>query len=177
MIDFKINDKGDISLSDHKSIIKPFKINFTSGQFPKLRLRFKTNMEYEKDTDQRFQIHFKTDFSKRKRTKKVDVVRSKEERSQSIAIRLKTELNELQNFFTDFGSELNKLRHKDLLNNTNHELIREYVERAVSDIIGYNSGIIISVDRVTEDTGNFKLETLKISLIDSNGEIIYTYMI
>ena len=69
------------------------------------------------------------------------------------------------------------MRHQDLINTANHERIREYVENAVLDIIGYNSGVTISVDRVSNDPGNFKLETLKISLIDPSGEIIYTYTI
>lgn len=177
MIDFKINEQGDIELFNYKPIIKPFKIDFYSGQFPKFKISFRTNMQNETNKTDKFTINFKTDFKDRTKYKGVSVVRGKGEKAQSIAIRLKTELNELQNFFSDFGSELNRMRHQDLINTANHERIREYVENAVLDIIGYNSGVTISVDRVSNDPGNFKLETLKISLIDPSGEIIYTYTI
>lgn len=176
MIDFKINDQGDISLSDQNKIIKPFKINFSGGQFPKFKIDFRTNINHEISKNGKFKINFTTNFDDRTLYKKVDVVRDKEEQAQSIAIRLKTELGELQNFFSDFGCEINRMRHQDLLTPANHERIREYVENAISDILNYND-VTVSVDRLTSEPGNFRLETLKISIYGSDGEIIYIYTI
>jgi hypothetical protein len=39
MIDFKIDDRGDISLSQQEKI-SPFKISFTTADHPKLRITF-----------------------------------------------------------------------------------------------------------------------------------------
>lgn len=177
MIDFKINDKGDISLREQEAI-KPFKIDFNSGRFPKFKLFFRVRSSSHSNNSnlKNFKIDFSTDFKYKNQNKYIDVVRDKEERSQSIAIRLKTELNELQNFFNDFGCELARMRHQDLINPKNHERIREYVEQAITDIIGYNEATV-RVDRLIPDSGNFKLETLKITIVGNDGKIIYTFTI
>jgi hypothetical protein len=175
MIDFKIDDKGDICLSEQEKI-SPFKVSFVTAERPKLRITFNTRTKQRSKKSNRLSISFKTNFDRRNDYKKVDAVRNNEEKAQSIAIRLKTELNELQNFFNDFGSELNRLKHTDLLNTKNHSRIIEYVESAIRDIVSSND-VKISIDRLVENTGNFGLETLKISIFDDNGEIIYTHTI
>lgn len=177
MIDFKLNELGDIELEEQKKI-KPFKMSFTtSPDHKKFRIKFKTRTFQKPKSKKGLKINFYTDLNNTdKNTKKVSIVRDGEELSQSIAIRLKTELNELQNFFADFGSELSRMRHQDLLLKSNHNRITEYVENAVSDILGKQE-FNISIDRPTDAEGNFKLETLKIAISDNNGKIIYTYTI
>lgn len=176
MIDFKINEQGDMSLKEQFRI-KPFKINFTKGDFPKFKLFFRTNAANNTNPElKNFKVDFSTNFDDKTKYKCVDVVRGTEERSQSIAIRLKTELNELQNFFNDFGCELARMRHQDLINPKNHERIREYVENSITDIIGYNEATV-RVDRLIPDAGNFKFETLKITIVGNDGKIIYTFTI
>jgi len=179
MIDFKIDSIGDISLVN--SIKFPiFKINFSISELPQFKINFRTmtKQRYESKDNNRLKINFQT-YNKNPENitnQEIAVVKDAEEKAQSIAIRLKTELNELQNFFNDFGSELNKMRHTDLISTKNHERIREYVEKAVSDIINADD-ITVNVERLTLEPGNFKLETLKISISDTNGKIIYTYTI
>ena len=68
------------------------------------------------------------------------------------------------------------MRHQDLINPKNHERIREYVENSITDIIGYNEATV-RVDRLIPDAGNFKFETLKITIIGNDGKIIYTFTI
>lgn len=177
MIDFKINDIGDISLKEQETI-KPFRIDFNSGKSPKFKLFFRVrSSSHSKYSNlENFKIDFSTNFKYKNQNKYVETVRGTEEKSQSIAIRLKTELNELQNFFNDFGCELARMRHQDLINPKNHERIREYVEQAITDIIGYNEATV-RVDRLVPDNGNFKFETLKITIIGNDGRIIYTFTI
>ena len=79
-----------------------------------------------------------------------------------IAIRLKTELGELDDLYYNFGSELVDLRHKDLLNDTYWSKLEEKVKAAISDIVLYaESSVIIS--RV-EGEGSYKNTTLSISI-------------
>lgn len=177
MIDFKINEIGDIVLGEEEQVQKPLKIKFSIDQMPKLKIDFrtKTKQRHKQKNDGSFKINFK--IGKNETTyKKIETVKNNAELAQSIAIRLKTELNELQNFFSDFGSELSRMRHKDLLNSKYNDKIREYVEYAIKDILS-SRNVSISVDRVVDDESNFGLETLKITIFDSDGNIIYLHTI
>lgn len=106
----------------------------------------------------------------------VPTVKNNEEVSQSLAIRLKTELGELQDFFAEFGSELSRMRHTDLLNSKNHERIKSYITKAISDIL-LSDEAVIKIERIKPMEGNFTMETLKISIQDQNGKNLYTYVI
>lgn len=174
MIDFKINDIGDISLEEQKEN-QPLKISFSTSKTQKnLRINLRTQTKKtHKEKRNALRLDFKTtDFISRNKNK-VSTVSGDEEKSQSIAIRLKTELNELQDFFYDFGSELNKMRHKDLNRIENIDKVRDYVENAIRDIVK-NTPVQIIVEKSDKKDGNFKLETLKITICETNGKVIYS---
>lgn len=177
MIDFAINDIGDLSVEDQNEYNR-FKVNFSSSEdYPKLKINFdaktpiiehKSALKIDFITGERFE---------RSKKKRIKTVRNTAERGQSIAIRLKTELGELQDFFSDFGSELNRIRHTDIkLTESKKNLITDYVKQAISDIFA-TTEVNVNVERVDSNSGNFKLETLKITISTNDGEIIYTYNI
>ena len=165
MIDFKLDDKGDLIISSPEEYDR-FRINFVTGEFPKLRIVFKGEAEEKIAPESIFCMRFYTDENEREHAKIIETVKKDEEKAQSIAIRLKTELNELNSFYYDFGSELVDFRHLDLLNDTYWSKIEEKVKTAIQDIIPYDESSV-TIERVYED-GNFKTETLYIT-IEGNG--------
>lgn len=165
MIDFKLNDKGDLIIGSPEEYDR-FRINFVTGEFPKLRIVFKGETEEKIAPESIFCLRFYVDENEREHAKILETVKKDEEKAQSIAIRLKTELNELNSFYYDFGSELVDFRHLDLLNDTYWSKIEEKVKTAIQDIIPYDESSV-AINRVYED-GNFKIETLCIT-IEGNG--------
>ena len=178
MIDFAINDSGDISLEEQNETAERFKVNFsTSDYLPKMRIKFKARTFKKKKRSGAFKINFYTDDGYKSYGKRIRTVREDSEKAQSIAIRLKTELGELQDFFSDFGSELNKLRHEDIqLTDSKKSMIIGYVESAITDIF-QGTPINVNVERLETGNSNFKLETLKITISTTSGKTIYTYTI
>lgn len=171
MIDFKLNDKGDIIIGRPKEFDR-LKIRFISSTFPMLRITFKGEAEEKVAPKSIFSIRFYTDENEREHAKIIETVKENEEKAQSIAIRLKTELGELNGLYYNFGSELVDLRHLDLLNDTYWSKLTEKVKVAIQDIIPYDESSVM-VSRIYED-GNFKAETLCIS-ISENGQTIGQY--
>lgn len=171
MIDFRLNDKGDLII-DRQEEFERFKINFVTGEFPKLRIVFKGEAEEKIAPESIFCMRFYVDENEKEHAKILETVKEDEEKAQSIAIRLKTELGELNNFYYDFGSELVDLRHVDLLNDTYWSKLTEKVKVAIQDIIPYEESSV-SIDRVYEDS-NFQVETLRISILE-NGQFIGQY--
>lgn len=171
MIDFKLNDKGDLIIGCPEEYER-FRINFVTGEFPKLRIVFKGEAEEKIAPDSVFCMRFYTDENEREHAKIIETIKENEEKAQSIAIRLKTELGELNSFYYDFGSELVDLRHLDLLNDTYWSKLTEKVKVAIQDIIPYEESLV-TISRVYEDS-NFQVETLCIS-ISENGQFIGQY--
>ena len=174
MIDFKLDDKGDLVIG-HPEEFDRFRINFVTGEFPKLRIVFKGEAEETIAPDSVFCIRFYTDENEREHAKIIETVKENEEKAQSIAIRLKTELGELNSFYYDFGSELVDLRHLDLLNDTYWSKLEEKVKTAIQDIIPYDESSI-TIDRIYED-GNFKAETLSINIKENGNNIKQVFYI
>lgn len=171
MIDFKLDEKGDLIIGSPEEYDR-FRINFVTGEFPKLRIVFKGEAEEKIAPDSVFCMRFYTDENEREHVKILETVKEDEEKAQSIAIRLKTELGELNSFYYDFGSELVDLRHLDLLNDTYWSKLTEKIKVAIQDIIPYEESSV-SIDRVYEDS-NFQVETLRISILE-NGQFIGQY--
>ena len=171
MIDFKLDEKGDLIIGSPEEYDR-FRINFVTGEFPKLRIVFKGEAEEKIAPDSVFCMRFYTDENEREHAKIIETVKEDEEKAQSVAIRLKTELGELNSFYYDFGSELVDYRHLDLLNDTYWSKIEEKVKTAIQDIIPYDESTVV-ISRVY-DNGNFKIEMLCISILD-NGKSIGQY--
>lgn len=171
MIDFKLDDKGDIIIGRPEEFDR-LKIRFVSSAFSIFRITFKGKTEEKVAPESIFSIRFYTDENEREHTKIIETVKEDEEKAQSIAIRLKTELGELNSFYYNFGSELVDLRHLDLLNDTYWSKLTEKIKVAIQDIIPYEESSV-SIDRVYEDS-NFQVETLRISILE-NGQFIGQY--
>lgn len=175
MIDFKIDQLGDLTFSRQKKIDQ-LRINFNVAENPTLRIRFKARTRQKGWSNNKLRIRFNTNYEKFNENCCVDVVRDDEELNQAIAIRIKTEYDELQNFFSEFGSEINRLRHSDLLDSKNHARIKEYVERAIASII-LGRNVSVNVERVidTDSSNTMGVETLKITVFDDSGKLVYSF--
>ena len=173
MIDFKLDERGDIILSSPEEY-DTFRIDFAIKDYPLMLITFNTNgkADESKNADNILEIQFFTDETETVHGKKIETIIEDEEKAQSIAIRLKTELGELDDLYYNFGSELVDLRHKDLLNDAYCSKIEEKVKTAIQDIIPYYESAVV-ISRVYNN-GNFKIETLCISILE-NGKRIGQY--
>ena len=173
MIDFELDEKGDIFLEKQVKI-SPFRLNFTTGEFNKLRISFMARTRKKREAQNALKINFQFKQKPSREFCRLGVVKRDKEKAQAIAIRLKTELGELSGFYHDFGSELVTMRHLDLLNEANWSRLEEKVKSAIQDIIPYEESVV-TISRVFDD-GNFKNETLNITILDKNSSetIVYT---
>lgn len=173
MIDFRLDERGDIILSSPEEY-DTFRIDFAIKDYPLMLITFTTNGEADesKNADNILEIQFYTDEIEIAHGKKLETVIEDEEKAQSIAIRLKTELGELDGLYYNFGSELVDLRHKDLLNSAYWSKIEEKVKEAISDIVPYAESSV-TISRI-EGKDSYKNTTLCISTEGNNGyQILY----
>lgn len=173
MIDFKLDERGDIILSSPEEY-DTFRIDFAIKDYPLMLITFTTNDEADesKNADNILEIQFFTDETELVHGKKLETVIEDEEKAQSIAIRLKTELGELDELYYNFGSELDYFRHLDLLNDTYWSKIEEKVKTAIIDIVPYTESSVI-ISRV-EGEGSHKNTALSISIEgNSVNQILY----
>ena len=145
MIDFRLDERGDIILSSPEEY-DTFRIDFAIKDYPLMLITFTTNDEAGEaiKADNILEIQFYTDETEIAHGKKLETVIEDEEKAQSIAIRLKTELGELDGLYYNFGSELACFRHLDLLNDTYWSKIEEKVKTAVSDVTEFDNDNIIA---------------------------------
>ena len=173
MIDFRLDERGDILLSSPEEY-DTFRIDFAIKEYPLMLITFNTNDEADesKNADNILEIQFFTDEIETVHGKKLETVIEDKEKAQSIAIRLKTELGELDGFYYNFGSELACFRHKDLLNSAYWSQIEEKAKEAISDVVPYTEASVI-ISRV-EGEGSYKNTTLCISIEGNNvSQILY----
>lgn len=164
MIDFRLDERGDIILSSPEEY-DTFRIDFAIKEYPLMLITFNTNNEADenKKSDNILEIQFFTDETELAHGKKLETVIENEEKAQSIAIRLKTELGELDGLYYNFGSELACFRHKDLLNSAYWSKIEEKVKTAIRDIVPYAESSV-TISRI-EGKGRLINETLKITVL------------
>ena len=173
MIDFRLDERGDIILSSPEEY-DTFRIDFAIKDYPLMLITFTTNDEADEaiKADNILEIQFFTDETEIAHSKKLETIIEGEEKAQSIAIRLKTELGELDDLYYNFGSELVDLRHKDLLNDTYWSKIEEKVKTAIIDIVPYAESRV-AISKV-EGEGSYKNTTLCISIEgNSVNQILY----
>ena len=174
MIDFELDEKGDIFLEKQDKIY-PFRLNFTTGEFNKLRISFMARTRKKKAAQNALKINFQFKQKPSREFCRLGVVKRDKEKAQSIAIRLKTELGELDSFYNDFGSELGTMRHLDILNDANWSRLEEQVKTAIQDIIPYDESVV-TINR-SFGNGSFKNETLNITIFDKNSSDSIAYTI
>lgn len=173
MIDFRLDERGDILLSSPEEY-DTFRIDFAIKDYPLMLITFTTNDEADEaiKADNILEIQFFTDEIEPVHGNKLETVIEDEEKAQSIAIRLKTELGELDGLYYNFGSELVDLRHKDLLNSAYWSKIEEKVKTAIRDIVPYAESRV-AISRV-EGEGSYKNTTLCISIeVNNINQILY----
>ena len=169
MIDFSLADNGDL---DIKTAVKfpAFKLDFKINPQQTLLVTFDTNLKQIKPEPKNlFKITFDIDLHREHKSISNTTIKDKAELAQAVAIRLKTELGEMD-FLKTLGSELVLMRHEDLKSDTVLENVKTYVSNAVSDIL---EDYTINVARV-ESEGNLRLGTLNIEIINADNEIIFT---
>ena len=176
MIDFRLDERGDIILSSPEEY-DTFRIDFAIKDYPLMLITFTTNDEAGEaiKADNILEIQFYTDETEIAHGKKLETVIEDEEKAQSIAIRLKTELGELDDLYYNFGSELAYYRHLDLLNDTYWSKIEEKVKEAISNVVPYTESSVI-ISRV-EGEGSFQNESLKISIQNTQNDKQTQYII
>ena len=173
MIDFRLDERGDIILSSPEEY-DTFRIDFAIKDYPLMLITFTTNDEAVEaiKADNILEIQFYTDETEIAHGKKLETVIEDEEKAQSIAIRLKTELGELDGLYYNFGSELACFRHKDLLNTAYWSKIEEKVKTVISDIVPYTESSVF-ISRV-EGEGSYKNTPLFISIeVNNINQILY----
>ena len=173
MIDFRLDERGDIILSSPEEY-DTFRIDFAIKDYPLMLITFTTNDEAGEaiKADNILEIQFYTDKTEIAHGKKLETVIEDEEKAQSIAIRLKTELGELDGMYYNFGSELACFRHKDLLNSAYWSKIEEKVKEAISDVVTYGESSVM-ISRI-EGEDSYKNTTLCISIEGNNvSQILY----
>lgn len=177
MIDFKINEIGDIDLAFAEQY-PSFVINFyvpqqgnTNIRYPAFRIDIDTDVLRYDTKYNGLRIDFET-----KRTigneYKINAraIYNKEELAQEILIRLKTELGEFS-YISFLGSELVLERHEDIRSSVVQEQVRQHVISAIADIT-FEEEPDVSVEWI-DDTSRFRYETLRIT-IDTGRTNIYT---
>lgn len=174
MIDFKLDRLGDISFQENLVEYPRLRIDFgVSEGFPRLKVDFHTVDRMPKNNG--LKINFVMEDKKMKHGNTyVPCVRENGEKAQSAAIRLKTELDELDRYYEDFGSELIRIRHEDLKNTGNHDIAKEYTSNAISDIIPTDRQDIEIKRKITE-TGKLQLATLGIKIAEKPYDTLYEY--
>ena len=170
MIDFRLDERGDILLSSPEEY-DTFRIDFAIKDYPLMLITFNTNDEADEaiKADNILEIQFYTDETETVHGKKLETVIEDKEKAQSMAIRLKTELGELDDLYYNFGSELAYYRHLDLLNDTYWSKIEEKIKTAISDVVPYNESSV-TISRI-EGESNLKNETIHILITENENSI------
>lgn len=176
MIDFALNNKGDIVL-ERKNYIPKFKISFRQSMFPIFNLKFMQTSEYVRnDNKYNFCIKFKTSNNRDDGSDIINKsVLDKEELKQRIRILLRTEQNELLNK-EDFGSKVYIYKHLDILADSTLQGIKQTILNELSNIIDTQTNILdVEVIPKIAD-GPFYCQNVNI-YIYLNSELLFDFIL
>lgn len=176
MIDFTLNNKGDIIL-ERKDYIPKLKISFRRSLFPIFNLKFLQASEvvsnhYNYNLCVKFKVSNNRDDGN-------DVVNKsvidKEELKQRIRILLRTEQNELLNK-EDFGSKVYTYKHLDILADSTLQGIKRTVLNELSNIIDTETNTL-DVEVIPKMTdGPFYCQNVNI-YIYLNNELLFDFIL
>ena len=186
MIDFKINEIGDIDIKEayqYPSFLIQYHVpragkkelngKIIESRYHSFRIDFDTDIKaYAHIKDTAFMIQFRTQHQHISPGYSINTVPiyDKEELAQEITIRLKTEYGEFE-FLKEFGSFLSTLRHEDIKADHTHELMKQYTEEAIRDIDLANE-YNVNTHWVEDKESRYRHERLKIT-IDTDENTIY----
>ena len=131
MIDFKLNQSGDIILEQKKKL-DIFTLSFINSVNPVFKTNFHISGKINKNNfKQNFCLTFTTD-NKNEEEKNITTINFDDEIRQRIMIKLRTELDSLFHH-KEFGSTINIQRHK-IINEQNLGLLETAALEAIQNI-------------------------------------------
>ena len=137
MIDLKIDNRGDLELRTQPRQPR-FTLTFRAADYPIFSLKFMQGQTYEKaqHPEDAFALKFRIGDKRGllEETKNISAVSEMEEVKQRVILRMRTELGETP-LAPELGSELIKLKHKNLTDDRIRQQIVEKIAEELSDII------------------------------------------
>lgn len=170
MIDFKLNNSGDIILENKKNFNK-FTLTFIKSEFPTFKTNFQIMLDKKnilKDKEKYFKLSFNTDFNKDKKIK-FKTIQEEDELKQRIMIKLRTELGEIYHN-QNFGSSINIYRH-DIINDTTLSLLSSLALDTIKNIT--NDEYKVTAKQVKRKN-SFSTENINLYIF-KNNELFLTF--
>lgn len=170
MIDFALNNKGDLILEE-QPVLPGFKLNFRISQHPVFAVKFFQAPAQDVVRGDNFKICFNTMEHSEETKYRASLVEGIEAAVQQVIIRLRTELTELPKRQT-VGSQLRTIKHERL----NSALNISRIESMTVDAI---SGIVTNLEVVAKaehGVGPFYCQNVNI-YIYSNGILFHKFSI
>ena len=134
MIDFKINNKGDLILSKQEEFPR-MKIQWMNASFPVFRVQFFQGEEFpQMKHKDGFKLTFHTSNALINGKSKTNVVKGIEELKQRILVFLRTEYGEMLTK-QDFGSQVSIMKHKTITDPSVLSTIEEIIKSELSDAV------------------------------------------
>lgn len=172
LIDFRINDAGDLILEKTQRN-KRFKMSFVVAPHNAFRLVIGCNPPQIKSTNKKFHIQFSTANTDSKESMySASAVQELEEISQLIMIRLKTSEEESDRDL--INTKLQKLKHTMFIDS--EELFGEIKTVIKDKICDLLDSPIINVEYINT-SGNFYCQNISVSIYTKDNNLIYTYTV
>lgn len=174
MIDFAINNKGDLTF-DRYSPINIFKLSFRTTKYPIFQIQFlQEDQHIERDIkDNCFVVKFITTNLNDKKHKQNKAIHNLDELRQRVMIALRTEENEL----TDsnlLGSKLYIYKHKDILSLDVQQGIIDTITNYLNNMLDgiYNIEVKVIPKKIDNP---FFCQNLSIYIF-LNDELLYDFL-
>ena len=172
MIDFKINNKGDLVLADNK-IFPRMRLDFFASQFPAIRVSFLQGNEEtgKKPAGTQCMIRFNTRSQEFTNGKVTRVVLSDEEIKQRIMIALRTEYGDIITK-PEFGSNVFRVKHLDINSPQVQRQLEDAIMDEIKDILEEPSVLV----KPEYYEGNFFCQNINAYIFD-NEKLVYKFSV
>ena len=176
MIDFSINNQGDLYLANFDNLSKfKFRVLFHVSKYPVFKLSFlqgkENNLEYSNSA---FTLKFRTSNQIINKDLTNKAVISDEEIRQRIKILLRTEKDELLNK-EGFGSQVYLYKHEDLLADSTIQGIQDTIEDELKNILDLSGDNKLEVKAIPKKAnGAFYCQNINVYII-YNDELLYEF--
>lgn len=172
MIDFKINNKGDIVL-DKTQKLPRMKMCFFTSRFPAMKISFLQGNESQSKpvANNQMRIRFNTRQDAFSNGKVASLARDREEIEQRIIIALRTEYGDIMTK-PDFGSTIFQVKHKDMYSKETQQRLHDIVLQQSRDILEEPSVYI----KAEEYDGIFYCQNINIYIFENN-KLLYKFSI
>jgi hypothetical protein len=174
VIDFKLNDSGDIEFDTFCDYPK-FQLKFTTGAYSSMQIRFSSDIVSRPIMSKGMHIQFYTTDMNLQHTIKANAIYDQEATIQAIKMWLDTELGEIADM-DYYGSELIYQKHQDLISEDNLGTIQQIVSDIVSQFVTDTVTVIATAER-NEDAKFFYGQNITVRLYASDGSLFYKFTI